>query len=108
MLEFYHENIEILLIILTRIFPLFLEPGSRDESSAINGYMGSYRLANDLMLEEIELALRDRELRTEFPPKMILQTLRGAIFGVCSVWRGGKPERVEIPRIVDQLFRMYA
>jgi AcrR family transcriptional regulator len=107
-LEFYHDNIEILLIILTRIFPLFIEPGSRDESSAINNYMDSYHLANNLMLEEIELALRDRELRSEFSPRMILQTLRGAIFGVCSVWRSGKPERAEIPRIVDQLFRMYA
>jgi hypothetical protein len=38
---------------------------------------------------------------------MVLQTLRGAIFGVCAVWRYGKPERSAIPAIVDQLFRMY-
>jgi AcrR family transcriptional regulator len=107
-LEFYHDNIEILLIILTRIFPLFIEPGTRDESTAINSYMDSYHLANDLMLEEIRLALQDREIASEFSPQMILQTLRGAIFGVCSVWRDGKPERAEIPRIVDQLFRTYA
>jgi len=106
-LEFYHDNLEILLIILTRIFPLFIEPGSRDESSAINNYMDSYHLANDLMLEEIEAALREREMVIEFSPQMILQTLRGAIFGVCSVWREAKPERDRIPRIVDQLFRMY-
>jgi AcrR family transcriptional regulator len=106
-LEFYHDNIEILLIILTRIFPLFIEPGSRDESTAINNYMDSYHLANDLMLEEIRLASQDREISSEFSPQMILQTLRGAIFGVCSVWRDGKPERSEIPRIVDRLFRMY-
>jgi AcrR family transcriptional regulator len=106
-LEFYHDNIEILLIILTRIFPLFIELDSRDESTAINSYMESYHLANDLMLEEIRLALHDREVVTEFSPQMILQTLRGAVFGVCSVWRDGKPERAEIPRIVDQLFRMY-
>ena len=106
-LEFYHDNIEILLIILTRIFPLFLEPGSREESTAINNYMDSYHLANDLMLEEIRLALRDRELATEFSPELILQTLRGAIFGVCAVWRYGKPERNTIPAIIEQLFRMY-
>jgi AcrR family transcriptional regulator len=106
-LEFYHDNIEILLIILTRVFPLFIEPASRDESTAINNYMDSYHLANDLMLEEIRLALQDREIASEFSPQMILQTLRGAIFGVCSVWRDGKPERAQIPRIVDQLFRMY-
>ncbi len=106
-LEFYHDNIEMLLIILTRIFPLFIEPDSRDESTAINNYMDSYHLANNLMLEEIRLALTERELASEFSPLMILQTLRGAVFGVCSVWRDGKPERAEIPRIVDQLFRMY-
>jgi AcrR family transcriptional regulator len=106
-LEFYHDNIEILLIILTRIFPLFLEPGSREESTSINAYMDSYYLANDLMLEEIRLALRDGELATEFSPELVLQTLRGAIFGVVAVWRYGKPERAAIPAVVDQLFRMY-
>ena len=74
---------------------------------AINNYMDSYHLANDLMLEEIRLALRDGELATEFAPELVLQTLRGAIFGVCAVWRYGKPERSEIPSIVEQLFRMY-
>ena len=106
-LEFYHDNIEILLIILTRIFPLFLEPGNREESTAINNYMDSYHLANDLMLEEIRLALQGGELATEFAPELVLQTLRGAIFGVCAVWRYGKPGRSDIPLIVEQLFRMY-
>jgi AcrR family transcriptional regulator len=106
-LEFYHDNIEILLIILTRIFPLFLEPGNREESTAINNYMDSYHLANDLMLQEIRLALKAGELATEFSPEMVLQTLRGAIFGVCAVWRYRKPERAAIPQIIEQLFRMY-
>jgi len=106
-LEFYHDNIEILLIILTRIFPLFIEPGSREESTAINNYMDSYHLANDLMLEEVKLAIAARELATGFSPELVLQTLRGAIFGVCAVWRHGKPDRGAIPGIVDQLFRMY-
>ncbi len=106
-LEFYHDNIEILLIILTRIFPLFLEPDNREESAAINAYMDSYHLANELMLEEIRLALRAGELATEFSPELVLQTLRGAIFGVCAVWRYGKPERAAIPAVIEQLFRMY-
>ena len=106
-LEFYHDNIEILLIILTRIFPLFIEPGSREESTAINAYMESYQLANDLMLEEIRLAHRDGELATDFSPELVLQTLRGAIFGVCAVWRYDKPERTAIPSVIEQLFRMY-
>jgi AcrR family transcriptional regulator len=106
-LEFYHDNLEILLIILTRIFPLFIEPDSREESRAINNYMESYREANELMLEEIRLALKTGEFKTCFDPEMILQTLRGAIFGVCAVWRRDKPERKEIPCITDRLLCMY-
>ncbi|MBN1834246.1 MAG: TetR/AcrR family transcriptional regulator [Spirochaetales bacterium] len=106
-LEFYHDNLEILLIILTRVFPLFIDSESREDSTAINNYMDSYRLANDLMLEEIEQARKGGELRSEFSAPMILQTLRGAIFGVCSVWRWEKPRREEIPPLIDQLFRMY-
>src|SRR3972149_1319051 len=84
-LEFYHDNHETVIIILARIFPLFIEQGSREESTAINNYMDSYHRANDHMLEEINLALRNRELKTGFSPELVLQTLRGAIFGVCAV-----------------------
>ena len=106
-LEFYHDNLEILLIILTRIFPLFIDPDTREESMAINNYMESYREANVLMLEEIKLGLERREFRVRFSPEMILQTLRGAVFGVCAVWRDQKPSREEIPTIVNQLLEMY-
>jgi AcrR family transcriptional regulator len=106
-LEFYHDNLEILLIILTRIFPLFIDPDTREESTAINNYMESYREANILMLEEIKLGLDKGEFRVRFSPEMILQTLRGAVFGVCAVWRDQKPSREEIPTIVNQLLRIY-
>jgi len=106
-LEFYHDNLEILLIILTRIFPLFIDPDTKEESTAINNYMDSYREANELMLEEIKLALDKGEFTVSFSPEMILQTLRGAVFGVCAVWRKHKPSRQEIPLIVDQLLAMY-
>jgi len=106
-LEFYHDNLEVLLIILTRIFPLFIDPDTREESTAINNYMKSYREANVLMLEEIKLGLERGEFRARFSPEMILQTLRGAVFGVCAVWRDQKPSREEIPTIVNQLLDMY-
>jgi len=106
-LEFYHDNLEILLIILTRIFPLFIDPDTREESTAINNYMESYREANILMLEEIKLGLDRGEFRVRFSPEMILQTLRGAVFGICAVWRDQKPSREEIPTIVNQLLDMY-
>jgi len=106
-LEFYHDNLEILLIILTRIFPLFIDPETREDSTAINSYMDSYREANVLMLEEIKLGLAGEEFAVHFGPEMILQTLRGAVFGICAVWRKNKPARDEIPGIVDQLLGMY-
>ncbi len=106
-LEFYHDNLEILLIILTRIFPLFIDPETREDSTAINSYMESYREANLLMLEEIKLGLAKGEFKVHFTPEMILQTLRGAVFGVCAVWRKQKPPRHEIPSIVDHLLAMY-
>lgn len=106
-LEFYHDNLEILLIILTRIFPLFIDPETREDSTAINSYMDSYREANVLMLEEIKLGLAKEEFEVHFSPEMILQTLRGAVFGICAVWRKKKPSRDEIPGIVDQLLAMY-
>ncbi len=106
-LKFYHDNLEILLIILTRIFPLFIEADSREDSRAINNYMDSYWEANVLMLEEINQALGEGELSNTLSSEMILQTLRGAIFGVCAVWRYNKPEREEIPKIAEQLINMY-
>jgi AcrR family transcriptional regulator len=106
-LEFYHDNLEILLIILTRIFPLFIDPETREESTAINSYMDSYREANVLMLEEIKQGLAKNEFKVHFAPEMILQTLRGAVFGICAVWRKNKPLRDTIPAIVDQLLAMY-
>ncbi len=107
-LEFYHDNLEILQIILTRIFPLFIDVDSKEESEAINNYMESYREANAVMLQEIRQALKHGEFGTSFSAEMVLQTLRGAIFGVCAVWRQEKPPREEIPGIVDQLLGMYS
>jgi AcrR family transcriptional regulator len=106
-LEFYHDNLEILLIILTRIFPLFIDPETKEESTAINSYMDSYREANILMLEEIKSGLNNGEFSVEFTPEMILQTMRGAVFGICAVWRKHKASREAIPGIVDQLLSMY-
>jgi len=106
-LEFYHANLEILLLILTRIVPMFIDAHSHEESAAINAYMRSYHEANVLMLEEIGLAQKRGELKTSFSPETVLQTLRGAVFGVCADWRRSKPPRSEIPGIVDQLLRMF-
>ncbi len=106
-LEFYYDNLEILQIILSRIFPLFVDSNWREDSEAINNYMESYRQANDFMLEEIRKAKENGELNTIFSCDMVLQTLRGAIFGVCAVWRQKKGKREEIPRLLEEIFKMY-
>ena len=106
-LDFYYDNIEILQIILARIFPLFVDSDWREDSQAINNYLESYRQANDFMLEEIKEAVKGGEFKTDFSPDMILQTLRGAIFGVCAVWRKQKTGKDKIPHYIDQLFKMY-
>ncbi len=106
-LEFYYDNLEILQIILSRIFPLFVDSNWREDSEAINNYMESYRQANDFMLEEIKRAKENGELNTCFSCDMVLQTLRGAIFGICAVWRTKKDRREEIPRLLEEIFKMY-
>lgn len=106
-LEFYHDNLEILEIILTLISPLFFDLDARHDSVAINQYMESYWLANRYMLEEIERAIREGQIDRRLSPEFVLQTLRGAIFGICSLWRKEKPERETIPQIIDRFFRMY-
>ncbi len=106
-LEFYYDNLEILQIILSRIFPLFVDSNWREDSEAINNYMESYRQANDFMLEEIKRAKENGELNTSFSCDMVLQTLRGAIFGICAVWRTKKDRREEIPRLLEEIFKMY-
>ncbi len=106
-LEFYHDNLEIVEIILNRVFPLFLDRDSGEESSAINSYMESYRLANELMLEEIALSLEAGEMDTIFSPDMILKILRGAIFGVCAGWGMEEPPIEKAAAITVELLRMF-
>jgi AcrR family transcriptional regulator len=107
LLEFYYDNLEFLQIILSQIFPLFQDPEIKEETKAINNYMESYRLANDYMLTEIDLARKSGEISSEFTSEMILQTLRGAVFGVCAVWKQKKDERSRIPLIAQRVIRMY-
>jgi AcrR family transcriptional regulator len=107
LLEFYYDNLEFLQIILSQVFPLFMDADTREETKAINNYMESYRLANQYMLQEIELARASGQISSDFSTQMILQTLRGAVFGVCAVWREKKDARTEIPAIAQRIIRMF-
>ena len=106
-LEFYYDNREILQIILAQVFPLCLAPDHEDDSVAINHYMITYREANAGMLVEIKQAQKEKELDTWFSPNMILQTIRGVIFGLWASWKDNKPPREDIPEIVNRLFLMF-
>jgi AcrR family transcriptional regulator len=107
-LEFYYDNLEIMQIILAQVFPLCLDHEHEDDSVAINHFLMTYRQANDSMLEEIKQAQKKGEIHQAFRPLMILQTIRGVIFGACAAWKEEKPPREEIREIVERLFLMFS
>lgn len=107
LLEFYYDNLEFLQIILSQIFPLFLDSETKEETKAINNYMDSYRLANQYIRKEIALARESGEISADVSSDLVLQTLRGAIFGVCAVWKEKKDDRERIPQIAQRIIRMY-
>ncbi len=106
-LEFYYDNQEILQIILSQVFPLCLDPEHEDDSIAINHYLQTYRDADTTMLEQIKRAQEKKEIHNTFSPVMILQTIRGVIFGIWAAWKEDKPPRDEIPGIVEHIFLMF-
>lgn len=107
LLEFYYDNMEILQIILTRVFPLFIDPENREDSAAINKYMDSYRRNNEFFLEEIKAAIHKDEMHSDFSAEMVLQVLRGSIFGICAAWKTDKPSRESIPELSSLLLSMF-
>jgi len=106
-LEFYYNNLEIMEIILAQVFPLCLDQDHKDDSVAINHFLKTYRQANTSMLEKIKQAQKRGEIHQAFSPLMILQTIRGVIFGSCAAWKEEKPTREEIREIVEHLFLMF-
>ena len=106
-LEFYYDNQDILQIILSQVFPLCLDPDHEEDSVAINHFMQTYRDANYSMLEMIKQAQKTGGIHSKFSPVMILQTIRGSIFGIWAAWKEDKLPREEIPGIVEHLFLMF-
>ncbi len=107
LLAFYYDNMEMLQIILTRVFPLFIDPEHREDSAAINNYLDSYRRCNEFLLEEIKAAIDKNELHSDFSAEMVLQVLRGSIFGICAAWKTDKPPRESIPELSSRLLCMF-
>jgi len=107
LLSFYYDNMEMLQIILTRVFPLFIDPENREDSAAINNYLDSYRRCNEFLLEEIKAAIDKDGLQSDFSAEMVLQVLRGSIFGICAAWKTDKPPRESIPELSSRLLSMF-
>jgi AcrR family transcriptional regulator len=108
LLEFYFDNAEIIQIILSQICPLCADPDREADSIAINHFLQAYHEANAGLLVEIEAAQKRKELSAEFPPALILRTMRGFIFGMHASWRQDKGSREVIPVIVEKFFLVYS
>lgn len=105
--EFYYDNLEILRIILAQVYPPLAEPDYEDPSIAVNRFLATYRQANENILSTIVRAQELGALTSDYPSSLILQTMRGYIFGLSSAWRERKPERSTIPGLVDRFLSMY-
>jgi AcrR family transcriptional regulator len=105
LMGFYHENLDLVQIVLTQVFPLFHAVELEDESAAINDYLMAYWKANDILLYHIRGAQEVRDLAPEIPPNQILQILRGAMWGVIASWREYPTEKSNITYCVDRILR---
>jgi AcrR family transcriptional regulator len=105
LMGFYHENLDLVQIILTQVFPLFHAVELEDESAAINDYLMAYWRANDILLYHIRGAQEMRDLTTDVPPDQVLQIIRGAMWGVIASWREHPTDKSNIPHCVDRILR---
>lgn len=108
LLEFYFDNMEIVQIVLSQVCPLYSDLDREVDSIAINHFMQVYHEVNAGLLMEIMKAQKKQELSSAFQPALILQTMRGFIFGVHASWRMEKNSREEIPALVDRFFLVYS
>ncbi len=106
LMGFYHENLDLVQIILTQVFPLFHAVELEDESAAINDYLMAYWRANDILLYHIRGAQEMQALTSEVSPKQILQIIRGAMWGVIASWREHPTEKSDIPHCVERILRI--
>ena len=106
LLEFYHENFELVQIILGHVSPLFQDPDLEEDSEAINDFLTAYRNADEILLSYIRQAQEDRAISHDHPPETLLAMLRGAMFGVMASWQEHYPPKKAIPGYIDRLFRM--
>ena len=106
LLEFYHENFELVQIILSHVSPLFQDPDLEEDSEAINDFLTAYRNADEILLTYIRRSQEDHAVTHDHTPETLLAMMRGTMLGVIASWRGHYPPKTAIPAYIDRLFRM--
>ncbi len=106
LLEFYHENFELIRIILSHVSPLFQDLDLEEDSEAINDFLTAYRNADAIILSYLHGSQEDNEVTHDYPPETLLAMLRGAMLGIMASWQQSYPPKTAIPGYVDRLFRL--
>ncbi len=105
--EFYYDNMPLLHIILTQVFPMVIDEDYREDSVAINHFLDTYRDANKSLEDVIKRAQKTGQLSDKFSSFEILHTIRGYIFGLFTTWLEDRPPRESIPEKINQLLTLY-
>lgn len=108
LLEFYYENLLLIEIVLTQVFPLFHSPHLEDESEAINDYLTAYWQANEVLVRHIVGAQKAGAIDGNITPEAGVQLIRGAMWGVVASWRERRPPKQEIPGCARRILRLVA
>jgi AcrR family transcriptional regulator len=106
LLEFYHENFELVQITLCHVTPLFQDPELEEDAKAINDFLVACRNADKVMLKFLRGAQGDHEITNDYVPATLLKMLRGAIWGIVASWRTHYPPATAIPGYIDRIFLM--
>ena len=104
LLGFYHENFELVQIILSHVSPLFQDPDLEEDSEAINDFLTAYRNADAIILTYIRRSQEDNEVTRDHTPETLLAMLRGAMLGVMASWQEHYPPKTAIQGYIDRLF----
>ncbi len=106
LLGFYYDNLNLVLITLSHVSPLFHIPDEEEEPQAINDFLAAYRRADEILLEYLTSAKEEGKLSQDLDPETMLALLRGAMMGMIASWKTELPNREEIPMCVDRMFQL--
>ena len=108
LLEFYHENFDLVQIIISHVSPLFQDPDLEEDSEAINDFLSAYRKADEILVNYLRRLQAAGELAAEYRPEALLTLLRGAMWGVIASWRLEYPPRATIGNYVNRILTIVA